>query len=155
MSAPAKTPQSPRSQGSWLRLSATPARPNGTRPSPTERPRSSSTSRSYAGPVGRPRSGCARASGQRSRHIGVSHRPRSPASSRPEQEVSVDQSTVYDDTTIPVIDLSKAPGERQAWDRSALTVYLWAIAELIFVTNPWQISSGLRVRVLRLFGAEI
>jgi putative colanic acid biosynthesis acetyltransferase WcaF len=62
---------------------------------------------------------------------------------------------VYGDTTIPVIDLSKAPGERQAWDRSALTVYLWAVAELIFVTNPWQISSGLRVRVLRLFGARI
>lgn len=29
------------------------------------------------------------------------------------------------------------------------------MAELLFVTNPWQISSGLRVRVLRMFGAEI
>lgn len=56
---------------------------------------------------------------------------------------------------IPVIDLSKAPGERAAWDRPAWQVYLWAIAELIFITNPWQISSGLRVRVLRAFGAEI
>lgn len=56
---------------------------------------------------------------------------------------------------IPVIDLSKAPGERAAWDRSAAIVYLWAIAELLFVTNPWQISSGLRVRVLRAFGAQI
>jgi len=56
---------------------------------------------------------------------------------------------------IPVIDLSKAPGERAAWDRPAWQVYLWAAFELIFITNPWQISSGLRVRVLRAFGAEI
>ncbi|MEV8239972.1 acetyltransferase [Microbacterium testaceum] len=56
---------------------------------------------------------------------------------------------------IPVIDLSKAPGERAAWDRPAWQVYLWAACELIFITNPWQISSGLRVRVLRAFGAEI
>lgn len=55
----------------------------------------------------------------------------------------------------PVIDLSLAPGERQTWNRPAFVVYLWAIAELLLVTNPWQISSGLRVRVLRLFGAEI
>ncbi|MFB2580914.1 acetyltransferase [Herbiconiux sp. P15] len=34
-------------------------------------------------------------------------------------------------------------------------MYLWAIAELLFVTNAWQISSGLRVKVLRAFGAEI
>lgn len=56
---------------------------------------------------------------------------------------------------VPVIDLSKAPGERAAWDRPAWQVYLWAVCELLFVTNPWQISSGLRVRVLRAFGAEI
>lgn len=56
---------------------------------------------------------------------------------------------------IPVIDLSKAPGERAAWDRPAWQVYLWAVCELIFVTNPWQISSSLRVRVLRAFGADI
>lgn len=56
---------------------------------------------------------------------------------------------------IPVIDLSKAPGERAAWDRPAWQVYLWAACELLFVTNPWQISSGLRVRILRAFGAEI
>ena len=56
---------------------------------------------------------------------------------------------------IPVIDLSKAPGERAAWGRPAWQVYLWAICELIFITNPWQISSSLRVRVLRAFGAEI
>ena len=56
---------------------------------------------------------------------------------------------------IPVIDLSQAPGERAAWDRPAWVIYLWAICELLFVTNPWQISSGLRVRILRAFGAEI
>lgn len=56
---------------------------------------------------------------------------------------------------IPVIDLSQAPGERAAWNRPAWVVYLWAACELLFVTNPWQISSGVRVRVLRAFGAEI
>ncbi|MGN7188371.1 acetyltransferase [Microbacterium enclense] len=55
----------------------------------------------------------------------------------------------------PVIDLSKAPGERAAWDKPAWKVYLWAACELLFVSNPWQISSSLRVRVLRAFGAEI
>jgi putative colanic acid biosynthesis acetyltransferase WcaF len=59
------------------------------------------------------------------------------------------------DAAIPVIPLSSAPGERQAWDRPKSTVYLWSIFELLFVTNPWQISSSLRVRILRAFGAEI
>lgn len=59
------------------------------------------------------------------------------------------------DAEVPVIDLSKAPGERAAWDRPKAIVYAWSIAELLFVTNPWQISSGLRTRVLRLFGADI
>lgn len=56
---------------------------------------------------------------------------------------------------IPVIDLSKAPGEHAAWDQPTWKVYLWAVCEMLFVTNAWQISSGLRVRVLRAFGAEI
>lgn len=56
---------------------------------------------------------------------------------------------------IPVIDLSRAPGERAAWGRPSWMVYLWAVCELVFVTNPWQISSSLRVRVLRAFGADI
>lgn len=56
---------------------------------------------------------------------------------------------------IPVINLADAPGERLAWDRPRVVVYLWAVAELLFVTNAWQISSSLRIRVLRLFGAEI
>jgi putative colanic acid biosynthesis acetyltransferase WcaF len=59
------------------------------------------------------------------------------------------------DTSVPVIDLAAAPGERAAWDRPPWAVYLWAVVELLVVTNPWQISSGLRVRVLRLFGSRI
>ena len=51
---------------------------------------------------------------------------------------------------VPVIDLSSAPGERAAWGRPALLVYLWAFVELLVVTNPLQISSRLRVAVLRL-----
>lgn len=54
-----------------------------------------------------------------------------------------------------VIRLKSAPGERTTWERPRAIVYLWGIAELLFVTNPWQISSGLRVKVLRAFGAEI
>lgn len=56
---------------------------------------------------------------------------------------------------IQVIKLADAPGEHTTWDRPNVVVYAWAAAELLFVTNPWQISSGLRVRVLRMFGAEI
>jgi putative colanic acid biosynthesis acetyltransferase WcaF len=54
-----------------------------------------------------------------------------------------------------VISLKAAPGERTTWGRPRAIVYLWGIAELLFVTNPWQISSGLRIKVLRAFGAEI
>lgn len=56
---------------------------------------------------------------------------------------------------IPVIDLSLAPGEGEAWGKPRVVVYLWAAAEIIFVSNPWQVSSRLRVAVLRLFGADI
>ncbi|NII40834.1 putative colanic acid biosynthesis acetyltransferase WcaF [Curtobacterium flaccumfaciens] len=56
---------------------------------------------------------------------------------------------------VPVISLKDAPGERAAWDRHLGVVLAWSVAELLFVTNPWQISSRLRVRVLRAFGAEI
>jgi putative colanic acid biosynthesis acetyltransferase WcaF len=56
---------------------------------------------------------------------------------------------------VPIIDLSLAPGEGQAWGRSRFIVYLWGAVELLFVCNPWQISSALRVRALRAFGAEI
>jgi putative colanic acid biosynthesis acetyltransferase WcaF len=56
---------------------------------------------------------------------------------------------------VPVINLADALGEKAAWDRPKYQVYLWSIVELVLVTNPWQISSSLRVRALRLFGAEI
>lgn len=55
----------------------------------------------------------------------------------------------------PVIDLSQAPGEHAAWDRPLHIVYLWALFELVFVANSWQVSSRLRIVVLRLFGATI
>lgn len=54
-----------------------------------------------------------------------------------------------------MIDLSQAPGEREAWDRPRFIVYLWAVCELLMVTNPWQVSSRLRVTILRAFGAHI
>lgn len=54
-----------------------------------------------------------------------------------------------------VIDLSRAPGTGESWGRPRAVVYLWSACELLFVTNPWQISSRLRVKVLRAFGAEI
>lgn len=57
--------------------------------------------------------------------------------------------------SVRVVNLADAPGEKAAWDRPKALVYLWAIVELLFVTNAWQISSSLRVRALRLFGAEI
>lgn len=48
-----------------------------------------------------------------------------------------------------------APGERSAWGRPKLWVYMWGVAELIFVNSSWQVSSRLRIAVLRFFGAEI
>lgn len=58
-------------------------------------------------------------------------------------------------TTRPAIDLSSAPGEQSVWGRPKAVVFAWAAVELIFVTNPWQVSSRLRVGVLRMFGAQI
>ncbi|MDN4612580.1 DapH/DapD/GlmU-related protein [Arthrobacter burdickii] len=63
------------------------------------------------------------------------------------------------ETTTPdpvsVINLAEAPGEREAWGRPPLVVYVWAAVELLVIYNPWQISSALRVAVLRAFGASI
>jgi putative colanic acid biosynthesis acetyltransferase WcaF len=67
----------------------------------------------------------------------------------------VDSQQRQEPPRIPVINLANAPGEHAAWDRPKFVVYLWAVFEVLFITNAWQISSGLRVRVLRLFGAEI
>ena len=58
-------------------------------------------------------------------------------------------------TGVRVINLADAPGEKAAWDKPKAQVYLWAIVELLLVTNAWQISSSLRIRALRMFGAEI
>jgi putative colanic acid biosynthesis acetyltransferase WcaF len=54
-----------------------------------------------------------------------------------------------------VINLADAPGERAAWDRPLWTVLAWSVVELLLVTNPWQISSAIRVFALRSFGASI
>jgi putative colanic acid biosynthesis acetyltransferase WcaF len=62
---------------------------------------------------------------------------------------------MIDDADVPVVSLSKAPGERAAWGRPMHVVFAWAAVELLLVRNPWQISSKLRVWALRKFGAEI
>ncbi|AMM22342.1 acetyltransferase [Frondihabitans sp. PAMC 28766] len=59
------------------------------------------------------------------------------------------------DADVPVVPLADAPGERTSWDRPVHVVLAWAVVELLLVTNPWQISSRLRVAALRAFGAEI
>lgn len=56
---------------------------------------------------------------------------------------------------IPVIDLSKAPGSRESWDRPFWVVLLWALCEPLLLTNNLQLSSALRIWVLRRFGASI
>lgn len=71
-----------------------------------------------------------------------------------EMRFDVDPGTV-DGPQPEVIDLSKAPGERASWERPTWLVFCWGLVELLFVTNPLQVSSSLRVKVLRMFGAEI
>lgn len=56
---------------------------------------------------------------------------------------------------IPVIDLSRAPGSRESWDRPLRVVLAWAVVERLLVTNALQLSSGVRVWALRKFGARI
>jgi putative colanic acid biosynthesis acetyltransferase WcaF len=68
---------------------------------------------------------------------------------------AVSDDTGDSDATIPVIDLSQAPGAGEGWGRPAIVVYLWAVVERLLVTNAWQPSSALRVRALRAFGASI
>lgn len=36
-----------------------------------------------------------------------------------------------------------------------MVIYLWGIFEFLLVTNPLQVSSSLRIRTLRIFGAQI
>jgi len=54
-----------------------------------------------------------------------------------------------------VIDLDAAPGAGESWGVPAWKVYAWGLAELLLVTNPWQISSRLRRATLVAFGARI
>lgn len=60
-----------------------------------------------------------------------------------------------DERGVPVIDLSKAPGAGEAWNRGIATMALWMVVEALLVTNPLQVSSGIRIRALRAFGATI
>lgn len=55
----------------------------------------------------------------------------------------------------PIISLENAPGAGVSWGKSKFTVILWNIAERLLVTNSWQVSSGVRRKVLILFGANI
>lgn len=54
-----------------------------------------------------------------------------------------------------VISLKSAPGSKEAWNRPLIVIILWILVELVFVTNPIQLSSGLRRIALRTFGAQI
>jgi len=54
-----------------------------------------------------------------------------------------------------VIDVSAAPGSGESWDAPAWKVYAWRLAELLFVSSAWQISSRVRRAVLVAFGARI
>lgn len=56
---------------------------------------------------------------------------------------------------IKIINLSDATGYQESWGKSKFHVFCWAAVELVFVSNPWQFSSRLRVFILRLFGAQI
>jgi putative colanic acid biosynthesis acetyltransferase WcaF len=58
-------------------------------------------------------------------------------------------------TRAEVINLLEAPSDGVAWGKPKFVVFLWAIVEILFVTNHWQVSSRIRVFVLRLFGAQI
>lgn len=60
-----------------------------------------------------------------------------------------------DDGAVPVIDLARAPSALPDLARSRTANYLWQLASLVFVGNRLQISSRLRVAVLRRFGAKI
>lgn len=60
-----------------------------------------------------------------------------------------------DPAGIPVVPLAAFDGNGEAWGKPAWVVALWLVAEWLFVTNPLQVSSGLRIKVLRAFGARI
>jgi putative colanic acid biosynthesis acetyltransferase WcaF len=53
------------------------------------------------------------------------------------------------------IDLSKATNGDFTMGRSKVWIGLWILAEYLFVSNPLQLSSTVRIAVLRAFGAKI
>jgi putative colanic acid biosynthesis acetyltransferase WcaF len=59
------------------------------------------------------------------------------------------------ENTTKVIPLKDAPGAKEAWSKPAFVILLWMIVEFIFVTNPLQLSSTIRMICLRSFGAKI
>ncbi|GHG27626.1 colanic acid biosynthesis acetyltransferase WcaF [Deinococcus indicus] len=54
-----------------------------------------------------------------------------------------------------IIDLSKAGNADEIRSRSKFFELIWMICEFIFVFNPLQLSSGLRVFIIRIFGGQI
>lgn len=58
-------------------------------------------------------------------------------------------------SSIPVIDLSAAPGAPAGLKRPKWMVFSWALVELLLVSNRLQISSAVRVWALRRYGATI
>ncbi len=53
------------------------------------------------------------------------------------------------------ISLKDAPTGRDKWAQPPFVVLLWILVEWFLVTNPLQLSSGVRVAALRLFGAKV
>ena len=56
---------------------------------------------------------------------------------------------------VPVVSLADFEGNGEAWGRPAWVVAAWLLAEWLFLTNSLQVSSRVRVSVLRRFGANI
>ncbi len=54
-----------------------------------------------------------------------------------------------------VIPLRNAPGSKEAWTRPVVVILLWIVVEFFIVSNPLQLSSGVRAFALRLFGAKV
>src|SRR5215211_2279713 len=53
------------------------------------------------------------------------------------------------------VDLARAGGGNFKRTRSGFFEALWIMVEFLLISNPLQVSSGVRAAVLRLFGARI
>jgi putative colanic acid biosynthesis acetyltransferase WcaF len=84
--------------------------------------------------------------GRRAQTGALPYDPRVPAA---------DPQPVTDGVVSPPIDLSRAGNGDFETGRSKLYIGLWLLVEWIFVTNSLQISSALRIKALRAFGATI